>query len=281
MIHKVRKPILLSDCEFVIHLPDKPATDVLAYYDRMRGYIQHEDGLINSRLTWSLSIHGFLFAMFGLLAGKIADIYSDPNKVSLPTAQHVISALLVLHFIVSGIGVVVASFSRQAILSAHNALEHLNVIAHSSPGLRVPTSTISQSALTPGLPQVVLQEKSEIEEGTRLLICSKNKKGKIEEVVTVTKTETDFTTTCTQHHEAPVRITILGSRTLLFPRIIRGGADEKSTGGAPSYYLNLPRVLMVVWMVIAAASLVFLIWSLADPAHTFYVSKPTIPLRFL
>ena len=32
----------------------------LRYYEIIRAYIVHEDDLVNSRLTWSLTIHGFL-----------------------------------------------------------------------------------------------------------------------------------------------------------------------------------------------------------------------------
>ena len=58
--------VALGECEFtVIDVPLKDASHILTYYERIRTYIQHEDGLINSRLTWSLTIHGFLFAIFG------------------------------------------------------------------------------------------------------------------------------------------------------------------------------------------------------------------------
>ena len=48
----------------------------MAVYDSFRGYIEHEDGLINQRLSWMLTIHGFLYATYGIVLTKQADIVS-------------------------------------------------------------------------------------------------------------------------------------------------------------------------------------------------------------
>jgi hypothetical protein len=80
---QIKDTVKLGECHFtVVDAKFSDASQILAYYERMRGYIQHEDGLINSRLTWSLTVHGFLFAIFGLLAGKITDIFITAQKDS-------------------------------------------------------------------------------------------------------------------------------------------------------------------------------------------------------
>jgi hypothetical protein len=125
----------LSECEFVAlrFVPSKLSlSDILSYYDRLRSYARHEDGLINSRLTWSLSVHGFLLGGYGLLANKVADTLADFNKTgSNPKVlEHVIAGLLVFQFVIAVIGVVVGFLSRRAIDAAHNAIQHVLAIAH-------------------------------------------------------------------------------------------------------------------------------------------------------
>jgi len=43
-------------------------------YEVFRDYIKHEDNLINNRLTWILTIHGFLYATYGLTMQKKMEI---------------------------------------------------------------------------------------------------------------------------------------------------------------------------------------------------------------
>lgn len=46
---------------------------LLAIYETFRSYARHEDNLVNNRVTWMLTIHGFLYATYGLaLQGKVA-----------------------------------------------------------------------------------------------------------------------------------------------------------------------------------------------------------------
>jgi hypothetical protein len=42
----------------------------LRLYEVFRGYIKHEDGLIDNRVTWLSQIHGFLYATYGLTLQK-------------------------------------------------------------------------------------------------------------------------------------------------------------------------------------------------------------------
>ena len=137
--------VQLSECAFSIHsLKDSPA-DLLTYYGILRDYLQHEDGLINSRLTWSLTIHGFLFTTFGFLANKTMEILGGGATLKVADL-----AFPVLQMIVAGVGAAVAFYSHGAIVAAPVALQHLVTIAHSCGALRIQdASTISQTAAPP------------------------------------------------------------------------------------------------------------------------------------
>lgn len=221
----------------------------MTYYERVRDYVQHEDDLINSRLTWSLTIHGFLFATLGILAGKAVDVLIELHKTSTPPQQlkNVVVGLIMLGLIVAVIGALVGYFSRQAIVAAHNAIQHLNAIAHSTGVLRIPPEgTSSQTALVSGTQTVTPDSMEGISAGAGLLVHSVPA---VAEIVTVSETNanaTNFTATFAKHHAAPVCITPLGE--MLIPGIIGGGDIGRHTRAARSYYLILPLGLMVVWI---------------------------------
>ena len=133
----------LRDCSFSIHPNDTHLPGVLSYYETLRSYIQHEDDLINSRLTWSLTVHGFLFAIYGILLGKIADMllelhkWAELHQADLPkthASPHQLELIVVylaaVQLPIALFGVFVGMQSSQAIYGAHRALVHLESIAH-------------------------------------------------------------------------------------------------------------------------------------------------------
>lgn len=48
--------------------------DKLETYEAFRSYARHEDNLINNRMTWMLTIHGFLYASYGFTLQKKLEI---------------------------------------------------------------------------------------------------------------------------------------------------------------------------------------------------------------
>jgi hypothetical protein len=46
----------------------------LARYSKFREYVQHEDNLINNRMTWMLAIQGFLYAAYGFSVQKKLEV---------------------------------------------------------------------------------------------------------------------------------------------------------------------------------------------------------------
>jgi hypothetical protein len=118
-----------KDCAVVI-APVKNL-DILGLYRIFRDYLQHEDNLINSRLTWSLTVHGFLFACYGILLGKLADDFAALQASAHSQLQeHIIVALFCFQLPIALLGVFVGFSSWRAIKASHYAIRHLVAIAH-------------------------------------------------------------------------------------------------------------------------------------------------------
>jgi uncharacterized membrane protein len=118
-----------KDCAVVIAPVEN--LDILGLYRIFRDYLQHEDNLINSRLTWSLTVHGFLFACYGILLGKLADDFAALQASAHSQLQeHIIVALFCFQLPIALLGVFVGFSSWRAIKASHYAIQHLVAIAH-------------------------------------------------------------------------------------------------------------------------------------------------------
>jgi len=267
----------LGRCDFAFYsLEDQvvPSSDLLKYYELMRGYVAHEDNLINSRLTWSLTIHGFLFATLGILIGKLVDIVVDIQKSPGPEQpeklEQVAVFLIFLQLIPAIVGFIVAYFSFVAIRGGHYAHQHLNEIAHVSGPLRIRPSVIWEKDMEKGTQKVepisVNAKRKRVrgeQDGanpmdgivkrTQLIVTSGGKTENTEYVEVIDCDETGFTADFKKPHKAPVSFTLQGrvglgtQNFLLFPRIIGGGDRGRYTKGAGLYYRVLPGVMMLVW----------------------------------
>jgi hypothetical protein len=122
----------ILDCDFATLPAIQAPSDLLSLYGKFRDYLEHEDDLINSRLTWSLTVHGFLFASYGILLGKIADDFTELQKVGthILLEEHIISALFLFQVPVAALGLFIGYSSWRAIIASHNAIQHLVTIAH-------------------------------------------------------------------------------------------------------------------------------------------------------
>jgi hypothetical protein len=60
---------------------DQEINELSTTYGIYRGYIQHEDTLINHRITWMLTIHGFLYATYGFTLQKLLEINEKVSAV--------------------------------------------------------------------------------------------------------------------------------------------------------------------------------------------------------
>jgi len=209
---RLLKPVdqlpLLESCDYIaVEAPIKTTADVLGYYDRIRNYIQHEDGLINSRLTWSLTIHGFLFAIYGILLGKISDEFNQIDKCPTVLLERVVPALFALQVPIALFGGLVGHQSRNAIVSAHNAIRHIVCIAESSSYLKAHS------------PKLDLNDQA----GFQVMPDEEAKYPPFD--------------------------------TILLPKVVSGGAPKDLlTGGARTYYINLPLFAMLMWFGLGVVS---------------------------
>lgn len=46
----------------------------------MRSYIEHEDALINQRITWSLAANSFLFIALALTGSAVGELSQNPDE---------------------------------------------------------------------------------------------------------------------------------------------------------------------------------------------------------
>jgi hypothetical protein len=246
----------LGQCEFsAIHRPLETASDILGYYDRFRAYIEHEDGLISSRLTWSLTVHGFLFAMYGILLAKIADAVielhrrTDLNALLVPA----IAALFFFQIPIAAFGIFVGHRSRKAIKAAHNAIHHIYSIALASSQFSVsPVTSQTTLAVAPGPCTITTASDLGIQVGSNALLEAGSTDN--EEVVEVIAVKNEsFDAICAKPHRAGVLVRPLGWAIL--PKVISGGAKQHLTKDAQYYYLGLPKWATVIWSVLCLASL--------------------------
>jgi hypothetical protein len=178
----------------------------------MRAYVEHEDDLISSRLTWSLTVHGFLFAVYGLLLGKAADMFVELHKLpaSPKLLEHVISGLFFFQLPIALIGAIVGRYSREAIVGAHNAIAHVCAIAHASGALRIPPDTSVRAAIAQGRQTVTPNSMLGIVVNAQLLVHN----GKSEETVTVSAVDANtFTATFDRDHAAEASLTPVSPNT--------------------------------------------------------------------
>jgi hypothetical protein len=246
----------IDDCDFfVVSAPSTSVSDTFAYYDRLRSYLVHEDDLLNSRLTWSLTVHGFLFAVFGILTGKIADQFTELHKTlnSPVLPENVISGLFFLQIPIAVFGAIVASKSRNAIIAAHNAIQHIYAI--STFGGLIKSGSIltkANTAITQGTLEVKLSLKPDIQAASRFLVDPGSPAE--EEIVVESTTNEGFIATFSKPHNQGVKMKLLG---FALPTVIGGGGHTNHIKGAQDYYLALPRYAMWVWILLAFISIGF------------------------
>jgi len=60
------------------YIPSPPQFD-FEIYETFRKYLQHEDNLVNQRMSWMLMIHGFLYAAYALTVQKKLEIGEKLN----------------------------------------------------------------------------------------------------------------------------------------------------------------------------------------------------------
>src|SRR5262249_54976573 len=90
--------------------------DAIALYGVYRGYLEHEDELINRRLSWNLTLQGFLFAAYGVTLQAITN--QSPNR-------ELIKHLSVLQYLFPLLAGTVSILSYVGIYAAQKAIDQL------------------------------------------------------------------------------------------------------------------------------------------------------------
>jgi uncharacterized protein with PQ loop repeat len=256
----VKETPALRECDFSVSpLGLSTISDVLGYYDRIRDYIQHEDDLINSRLTWSLTVHGFLFTIYGILLDKISThiLALQDNPDSSATMERAIAWLFVAQIPIALFGAIVGFLSREAIVAGHNAIQHLFAISQASDALRTfTTQTEATDAIAKGRCTVTPVDISGIVQGSLLLVDDQSACN--EEIVSVLSAGNgSFEANFERSHLARAIIKPLGQNPVMLPKVIAGGDKGGQTGGARRYYVGLPVCTMAAWTVLLSVSLIF------------------------
>src|SRR5688572_28835390 len=85
-------------------------------YHLYRDYLKHEDGLINYRLTWTLTLQGLLFAALGYLANDLGENGGGAGGRVSPFLRALVLVLI------PAMGLLTAAFGWIGILAAHRAI---------------------------------------------------------------------------------------------------------------------------------------------------------------
>lgn len=97
------------------------------YFDVFRAYRIREHDLLNQRLTWNLTIQGFLFVTYGYCVQKLAEIQVGENGVHLDLVEksHAMIQLREMVRVVPPVGLLLSIVLGFAVLSAYAALKRL------------------------------------------------------------------------------------------------------------------------------------------------------------
>ncbi len=95
------------------------------YYHIFRDYRLAEHNLINCRLTWFLTIQGFLFATYGLSIQKLAEVQArSSSNLQIGSVSHLKNVL----YIIPVIGLLISFLVMLSVYAAFLSLKRLKVI---------------------------------------------------------------------------------------------------------------------------------------------------------
>jgi hypothetical protein len=112
----------------------------LHLYEGFRSYIRHEDDLTNNRMTWMLTIHGFLYASYGFTVQKKLEILERINDfviVQKVEYSHYLAAtkfwfalleIEVFLLLVAAVGMAISGSALQSVRAASHALSSTRFI---------------------------------------------------------------------------------------------------------------------------------------------------------
>jgi hypothetical protein len=87
-------------------------------YEAYRSYVRHEDSLVDSRLSWNLTVQGFLFAGYSVLAQKAFETCSAEKTMGF-------GSLLRWMWALAALGMLISLVSLLGVLAANSAIRNV------------------------------------------------------------------------------------------------------------------------------------------------------------
>ena len=100
------------------------AADALAFFDRCRRQIEHEDALVNQRLTWFITFQGFLFTAYGF--SMMAESSSLSSLAQAPAGSYArfMDNLLWMRHGMVGLGLLSSIVALVGVMAAYRAIKN-------------------------------------------------------------------------------------------------------------------------------------------------------------
>lgn len=101
--------------------------DLDALYERFRGYVIHEDNLINHRTTWLVLIQSFLVASYGFaISRKFSGFANIVPEVSSARVHETVDQIDRFLLVISVVGIFTAAISFLSIFAARLSISNLS-----------------------------------------------------------------------------------------------------------------------------------------------------------
>jgi hypothetical protein len=109
-------------------------TDYLAFYETFRNYVRHEDNLINNRLSWILTIHGFLYATYGFTLQKELEVIRGPLAADFHNSPlcHSLSQAEIFLLCIALVGACISILGWRSIRAAHKSASSVDFVFRSN-----------------------------------------------------------------------------------------------------------------------------------------------------
>jgi hypothetical protein len=217
---------------------DQPAPkDNLEIYETFRSYIRHEDNLTNNRITWMLTIHGFLYASYGFTLQKKLEILDKVNtfviKEKITFAEYLTESdfwlaiweIELFLILIAVIGAYISAYGSQSVQAAKHAISSTRFIFE----LRFPPFPIRR---------------------------------KTKVITVVSQEEVDKTPQRQKGKEFVERVVDIGcgGHQILLPTIAGGGNPSVIKQGQLASIV-IPGVLLISWILAVLSSILYLAWN--------------------
>jgi hypothetical protein len=116
--------------------------DLAEHFQLFRDYVKHEDELINRRLTWLLTVQGFLFAAYGIAN----QIYAGSNSKNGSETLAMRNFAERLGSVFASVGLVVGALAFLGVLAAQFSVWSLE-----KQWKNIPKPNAAEAASLPGL----------------------------------------------------------------------------------------------------------------------------------